>query len=780
MSLRFAFRSVPVTAACVAKSLTTVALFCALSLSVVNAQPPRDHFRQLDDVWPTPDSIRRPSGAPGKDYWQQKVDYDINVELDDQRQMVIGSERIAYQNNSPDTLEELWMQLGQNRYQRGSDEWLTKPAPSMTDMSYKGLRSFLYREQFDGGHRITSVTDANGQALEHTIIRTMMRVNLPEPLPPGGRTEFQVKWSFRVADGVATRVRGGYEYFEKDRNYVYTIAQWYPRLCAYTDYHGWQNRQSLGAEFALEFGDFDVAVTVPDDHIVAATGELRNGEEVLTEKQRQRLEQAQKATRPVMVVTEDEAKKNEAEPSFGKKTWKFAARNVRDFSFASSRKFLWDAQGFDLNGRTVTAMSFWPKEGQPLWQQYSTASVIHAVKSYSKFTFDYPYPVIISVNGAVRGMEYPMITFQSTRPEEDGTYSEATKYGLISVIIHEVGHNWFPMVVNSDERQWRWMDEGLNSFVQLLAEQEWEEFYPSRIIRADRRSRLYSYLKSDNKRPIMSAADNLIDGGHTAYSKPTLALMVLRESILGREEFDFAFKRYANRWKFKRPTPYDLFRTMEESTGRDLDWFWRGWFYSTDHVDIAVTNLQQFKLDTRNPDANAREKRNDRAATPVPVIVQKNKALPKRVEQSAELRDFYTDFDEFSVLPDDRKSYKELVDKLESFEKELLQTRGNFYLVEFENKGGVVMPLLLEIRYSDGTSRRMRIPAEVWRLSDRHVSKLFFTSRQIVQVTLDPDDETADLDRTNNMFPRETRPETFQLNKDKKKPNPMQQLKQQK
>lgn len=748
-----------------------------LAMSVTSpAQPPRDHFRQLDDVWPTPDSIRRPSGAPGKDYWQQKVDYSIQVEIDDQRQMIFGDERITYQNNSPDTLEELWLQLGQNRYMRGSDEWLTQPAPRMSDMSYRQLRSFLYREQFDGGHRISAVTDASGKPLQHSIIRTMMRVHLPEPLPPGESTTFQVKWKFKIADGVSTRVRGGYEFFEKDGNYVYTIAQWYPRLCAYTDYHGWQNRQSLGAEFALEFGDFDVAITAPDDHIVAATGELQNAAQVLTEQQRQRLQQAQTAQAPVLIVTEDEAKKNEAEPSFGKKTWQFAARNVRDFSFASSRKFLWDAQGFDLNGRTVLAMSFWPKEGQPLWQQYSTASVIHAVKSYSKFTFDYPYPVIISVNGAVRGMEYPMITFQSTRPEEDGTYSEATKYGLISVIIHEVGHNWFPMVVNSDERQWRWMDEGLNSFVQLLAEQEWEDFYPSRIIRADRRSRLYNYLKTDNKRPIMSAADNLIDGGHTAYSKPTLALMVLRESILGREEFDFAFKRYANRWKFKRPTPFDLFRTMEEATGRDLDWFWRGWFYSTEHVDIAVNSLQQFQLDTGNPDLAASRKRVERAATPVPVIVQKNKSLPKRVDRGSDLRDFYTDFDEFAVLPDDRKAYTEMLEKLEPFEKDLLQTRGNFYLVEFENRGGVVMPLLLEFRYSDGTSRRMRIPAEVWRLTDRQVSKLFFTSKQIVQVVLDPDDETADLDRSNNMFPRETKPETFQLQKDKKKANPMQQL----
>lgn len=739
------------------------------------AQPPRDHFRQLDDVWPTPDNVRRPSGAPGSEYWQQKVDYVIKAEVDDQRQLLTGKEKITYLNNSPDTLEYLWLQLDQNRYERQSDEWLTKPAPNLDELSYKGLRSLLYREQFDGGHKITAVKGADGANLKYSIIRTMMRVELPKPIARGESTSLQVEWNFRIADAGSTKVRGGYEKFPEDGNYIYTIAQWYPRLCAYTDYHGWQNRQSLGAEFALEFGDFDVSITVPNDHIVAATGELSNADEVLTDTQRNRLEQAKTSNQPVYIVTAEEAIANERSPAGGRKSWRFSASNVRDFSFASSRKFLWDAQGFDLNGRSVLAMSFWPKEGQPLWGKYSTASVIHAVKSYSKFTFDYPYPVIISVNGAVRGMEYPMITFQSPRPEKDGTYTEATKNGLISVIIHEVGHNWFPMVVNSDERQWRWMDEGLNSFVQLLAEQEWQDFYPSRILNLDRRKRFYDYLKTENKRPIMSAADNLIDGGHTAYSKPTLALMVLRESVLGREQFDFAFKRYANRWKFKRPTPFDFFRTMEESTGRDLDWFWRGWFYSTEFVDISVTNLRRFRLDSKSPDAVQSKRRTKQAAQKKPLIVQRNSGLPKRV-QKGDLQDFYSTFDKFSVLPEDRKQYQELLENLEPFEKQLLNTRGNFYVVDFENIGGVVMPLLLDVKHTDGSSRRIRIPAEVWRLTDRHVSKLIYTDKEIVSVTLDPDDETADQNRTNNSFPRKPDSQSFELKKEEKKKNPMQQL----
>lgn len=739
------------------------------------AQPPRDHFRQLDDVWPTPDNVRRPSGAPGSEYWQQKVDYVIKAEIDDQRQVLSGKEKITYLNNSPDVLEYLWLQLDQNRYERNSEEWLTKPAPSMDELSYKGLRSFLYRERFDGGHKITAVKDAEGANLKYSIIRTMMRVELPKPIARGESTTLQVEWNFKIADAGSTKVRGGYEHFPDDGNYIYTIAQWYPRLCAYTDYHGWQNRQSLGAEFALEFGDFDVSITVPNDHIVAATGELANADEVLTETQRNRLQQAKTSNRPVYIVTADEATSNERSAAGGRKSWRFVASKVRDFSFASSRKFLWDAQGFDLNGRSVMAMSFWPKEGQPLWGKYSTASVIHAVKSYSKFTFDYPYPVIISVNGAVRGMEYPMITFQSPRPEKDGTYSEATKNGLISVIIHEVGHNWFPMVVNSDERQWRWMDEGLNSFVQLLAEQEWQDFYPSRILNPDRRKRFYDYLKTENKRPIMSAADNLIDGGHTAYSKPTLALMVLRESVLGREQFDFAFKRYAKRWQFKRPTPFDFFRTMEESTGRDLDWFWRGWFYSTEYVDISVANLRRFRLESPSPDAVQQKRREKKAAQKKPLIVQRNSGIPKRI-QKGDLQDFYSSFDEFSVLPEDRKKYQELLEKLEPFEKQLLDTRGNFYMVDFENVGGVVMPLLLEIKHSDGSTRQIRIPAEVWRLTDRKVSKLIYTDKEIVSVTLDPNDETADQDRTNNSFPRKPGSQPFKLKKDDKKKNPMQQL----
>tara|TARA_Y100001934_G_scaffold267527_2_gene348349 strand:- start:6925 stop:8382 length:1458 start_codon:yes stop_codon:yes gene_type:complete len=475
-----------------------------------------------------------------------------------------------------------------------------------------------------------------------------------------------------------------------------------------------------------------------------------------------------------MIINLDEAKTNESSKPKGTKTWEFEAKRVRDFAFATSRKFLWDAQGFRQGNRDVLAMSYWPKEGEPLWSKYSTEAVVHTVKTYSKFTFDYPYPVIISVNGPIPGMEYPMITFQSPRPEEDGTYSKRTKYGLIGVIIHEVGHSWFPMIVNSDERRWRWMDEGLNSFVQFLSEQEWEDGYPSRILDPARRAPFISYLSRTRKLPIMTTADSLISGGYNAYSKPTLALSILRESILGRQNFDFAFQQYARRWMFKRPTPFDLFRTLEDASGRDLDWFWRGWFYSTDHVDISVKDLTRYTLDTRDPEIEKPRKKAERARLPAPVMTEKNKSIEKLVDRKPELKDFYNDHDEFAVLPGDRKDYEKVIKALEPDEKELLRTKGNFYVAEFENIGGVVMPLFLKIEHADGSIRELRLPAEIWRHGDRVISKLIVSREEIRSIEFDPQDELADVDRNNNRFPRLPREKVFQLQKRKKEKNPMQ------
>jgi len=745
-----------------------------LSQTAFSQTPPKDHFRQLDHEWPTPNDLRRPSGAPGNAYWQQQVDYVIDIRLDDRKQTLTGSERITYHNNSPDPLTYLWVQLDQQRYEQDSHEWLTSTAPDMTKMSFKGLGGILYREAFEGGHTITAVKDAQGQPLPHALVHSMMRIDLPKPLVPGSKVSFSIDWKYRIPDAKKIRVRGGFEYFKEDKNHLYAIAQWYPRLCAYTDVHGWQNKQSIGSEFTIEFGDFEVRITAPDDHIVSSTGELQNPTDVLSEKQRLRLEQARTADKPVMIVTREEAIANEKSKPKGEKTWVFKAERVRDFAWASSRKFLWDAQGFDLNGRRILAMSFWPKEGGDLWKQYSTAAVIHTVETYSKFTFDFPYPVIQSVNAPISGMEYPMITFQSPRPEKDGTYSDRTKFGLIGVIIHEVGHNWFPMVVNSDERRWRWMDEGLNSFVEFLSEHEWSKEFPKRLTDPARRAGFYAYLQQANKMPVMTTADSLISGAYNAYTKPTQALLILRETVLGREVFDFAFKEYANRWKFKRPTPYDFFRTMEDASGRDLDWFWRGWFYTTDHVDIAIDDVTRYTLDTRDPKIEKARARKKDSEKNVPLIIERNESIEKRVDRFKDLRDFYDEQDKFTVLPHETDAFKKLVKGLSPEERQLLKTKGHFYIVDLKNLGGLVMPVILEVEFVDGSKQTQTIPAEIWRRNGEQVSKLLHTKKEILAITLDPRDEIADVNRRNNHFPRRMDEKTFRLQKTPKSKNPMQ------
>ena len=753
--------------------MTVPRILVLIALTLSAGAAPRDPFKQLDDVWPTPDATRRASGAPGPSYWQQRADYMIDVELDEAKHRIIGSETITYHNNSKDTLDYLWLQLDQNIYAPTSDAALSRPMSGIPGLSFKGLEALLKRRNFDGGHKVTAVKDAAGKPLEHVVVLTNMRIVPPKPLKPGQSFSFSVDWSFNISNAKLMSMRMGYEFFEKDKNHLYAIAQWFPRMCAYTDVTGWQNKQYLGTgEFALEFGDYLVRITVPADHIVASTGVLQNAEKILTKTQRERLAKARDAKKPVFIVTPDEAKANEKQKAKGKKTWVFKADNVRDFAFASSRKFLWDALGVDLNGRKVMAMSYWPKEGEPLWSRYSTHAVAHTLEVYSKFTFDYPYPVAISVNAPIGGMEYPMICWQRPRPETDGTYSKRTKYGLISVIIHEVGHNWFPMIVNSDERQWMWMDEGLNSFLQFLTEQEWEEDYPSRVM-PQRIGGLLGYLKSTNKVPIMSGADSLRHTGYNAYSKPTLALTILRETILGREQFDFAFKQYARRWMFKRPTPSDFFRTMEDASGTDLDWFWRGWFYGTDHPDIAIEGVRRYTLDTRDPYASKGRRKKKRDSEPDRLFQKRNKKLPKRADAFPELKDFYNKYDELDVTEKERKAHEKLLKGLSAKQKELLKTEGNFYIVSLKNLGGLVMPVVLKATYEDGSTEEIRLPAQIWRRNPDAVSKMIFTKKKLAKLELDPHREIADVDVENNYFPRRIQQSTFRLNKPGKPGNPL-------
>ncbi len=728
----------------------------------------QDQFRPLDEIWPTPTSLRTASGAPGADYWQQKVDYKMSVSLNDSKQHLSGQAAITYTNNSPDTLRYLWLNLDQNQLAPESD--FINSLTSGTDgrLSFDGLRAQKILDETDMGLNVTEVTDTAGTPLPHTFSKTLMRVDLPTPLPPGGTFAFNVAWNVHLADGKQISVRGGYEYFEDDDNYIYGVAQFYPRLAAYSDTDGWHIQTFNGStEFTLEFGDFEVEITVPSDHIVAATGLLQNPDDVLTAPQKSRLEQARTSKNPVLVVTEAEATANESSRARSTKTWKFAAENVRDFAFASSRKFIWDAQGYrePETGELIMAMSFYSKEGNPLWAQYSTPALIHTMDVYGKFAFPYPYPVIQSVNGPVGGgMEYPMIAFNGPRPEKDEktgkvTYSRDTKSFLIGVVIHEAGHIWFPMIVNSDERQWTWLDEGLNSFLDNQAQYLWEEKYPN----LDEVNRITGYMKSPETQPIMTNGASLISRGANAYAKPAAALTILRETILGRELFDFAFKEYAQRWKFKRATPYDFFRTMEDASGVDLDWFWRGWFYGSDYVDISLDNITAYTINTQNPEVEHKFQRTQAEKEPDSLTRQRNADLKKFIENYAGLEDFYNDHDEFTVSNADRNKYNAFLKGLEDWQKELLEDESNLYLLEFSNKGGVVMPVILQITYRGGDTEELRIPAEVWRHNPKSFAKILVREKEIISVEIDPHRETADASRADNYWPRRIEDKRLEL-----------------
>lgn len=738
----------------------------------------QDKFRQLDEVLPTPNVYRNAAGQPGHQYWQQQVDYEIDVTLDEDAHRLEGTEVISYQNNSPDTLSYLWLQLDQNRFRNDSIAQLSETynraspaAGSPARVSLGQLREIQYLEDAELGYDIRSVVDSSGNALAHTVVGTLMRVDLGRDLRSGASVEFTIDYAYNIVNGNVIGPRAGYEHFPDEGvegeggNTIYALAQWFPRLVAYTDYEGWTNKEFLGSgEFTLEFGDYEVAMTVPADHIVSSTGELQNANQVLTAEQRRRLREAETAERPVLIVTPEEALENEAEGTNETKTWRFSAENVRDFAWSSSRKFIWDAKGYQQEGAeqdVVLAMSFWPKEGGDLWALYSTESVIHTLEVYSRFSFDFPYPTAQSVNvGFVGGMEYPMITFNGPRAtlQDDGsrTYTLAEKRFLIGVVIHEVGHFYFPMIVNSDERQWTWMDEGINSYLDGVAGREWDTEIPWGV----EPRYIVDYMVSSNQVPVMTQSDSVLRLGPNAYSKPATALNILRETIMGRELFDFAFKEYSQRWEFKRPTPSDFFRTMEEASGIDLDWFWRGWFYTTDHVDISLERVYQMRMNTENPDIDfAREREDDKAFSPS-VFNERNRSEGLRtwVERNPDVRDFYDENDEFTVTNKERNAYNAFLEGLDDWERVVLDKAvsedRHYYVVEFANKGGLVMPIILDVEYADGAKEQIRYPAEIWRRSPKAVKKLLVSEREIVSLLVDPSRETADADIENNYYPR--------------------------
>jgi hypothetical protein len=761
-----------------------------ISLSVtspVNAEPGSgaEKFNQLDTDLPTANVYRTAGGEPGPDYWQQSADYIINVELDEGRRHLKGSEIITYTNNAPTPLRYIWIQLDQNRFSENSlsrlSETSGKDKEGNDQISYSKMRSIQSYKDNEHGYKINNITDESGKKLSHTIVDTMMRIDLPSRLNKGDTFKIKIDWEQNIIDEVAIGGRGGYEHFPESDTDIFFLAQWYPRVAAFTDYTGWQHKAFLGrGEFTLEFGNYDVSITVPEDHIVSATGELKNSDDVLTPTQQQRLETVNNR-KPVFIVTPEEALENEKQGTRGNKTWHFSAENVRDFAFASSRKFIWDAmkhvQDDDANPE-VLAMSFYPNEAEPIWSQYSTHSVVHTMEVYSRFSFPYPYPTAQSVNTWERGgMEYPMITFNGYRPEkeddsEELTYSRGTKYSLIGVIIHEIGHIYFPMIVNSDERQWTWMDEGLNTFLETIAEAEWEENFPAYDDAWNVQEYIWQYMIDDNQVPIMTQSDSILQFGPNAYSKPTAALIYLREYVMGRELFDFAFKEYSRRWKFKRPTPADFFRTMEDASGIDLDWFWKGWFYTTDHLDIGITDIREYRVADLDPEKNFSNEKKEYErdfVEPQTQIRNREEFDKTRVERMPELKDFYNENDRFTVTNKNRNDYKNELEGLEDWERHALERalKDNdlIYFIDFENKGGLVTPLTLTIEYERGKPEQVNLPAEIWRRDAVHVTKMWITKRKIESIILDLEHQTPDADRTNNHYPRKIIPTRIELYK---------------
>ena len=739
------------------KKLYFTSLVLIIASSTLLAQTPEKQtghynvskFKQLHEELPTPNNQHTASGAPGYDYSQQQVDYKMDIVLDDENQRIYGEETITYHNNSKDNLTYLWLQLDQNmraadskRSDMQSDGATTMYSP--TQFSNKFL------EPFDGGFKIEYVKNIDGSDASYLINQTMMRLNLEKPLGSGETFSFKIKWWYNINNHVEQGGRSGFEHFPADGNNSYVIAQFFPRLCVYNNVEGWQNKQFWGrSEFALEFGNYEVNITTPKDHMLGATGVLKNESEVLTETQQKRLSEARNSFyHPIVIVTQEEATEIEKTTSKETKTWKFYAENVRDYAFATSRKFIWDAMAVDINGKTVMAYSYYSKEANPLYGDYSTRAVAQTLVTYSKHTIDYPYHKAISVDGQM-GMEYPQICFNPGRPNLDGTYSDRTKYRMIGVTIHEVGHNFFPMIINSDERQWTWMDEGLNSFVQMLAQQDFEENYPlSRGLPKN----IVSYMKGDQSQlsPIMAEGEDLYDFSNNAYAKPAAGLWMLRNTIMGPELFDYAFKKYAERWAFKHPTPADFFRTMEDASAMDLDWFWRGWFYTTGNNDIGIKEVKKYYL-TDKPTEQAKNlmRRYGRAI---------DQSSPYLYLVSEDSEAFTSDLK--TKKPEDYTLLSEYIDSHFSLEeKSTLTTPKYFYELVFEKPGDLVMPIIVEFEYEDGTKERKQYPAEIWRKNDTEVTKVFPSNKAITKIMVDPDEETADVDTSNNSWPKNTETE---------------------
>ncbi len=737
-----------------------------------------NRFEQLGTILPTPNEYRTASGAPGPKYWQQRCDYDIVCEIDEPNRILTGKETLTYFNNSPDNLTYLWLQLDENEHSsvNNSGYQTSNTMPKgVTEADMRRLMTGKLDKEY--GDNITKVTNAMGAPLKYTINKTMMRVELTQILKPGQQFIFKIEWNYNIIERTKYGGRGGYENFPGDGNDLFTMTQWYPRLCVYSDNQGWQNHQFVGSgEFTLTFGNFKVAMTVPADHVVMATGECQNYAAVLTPAQNARWAAAQNAKEPLEVVTLAEATAREKSKSTQKKTWIFKADMVRDFAWGSSRKFVWDAMPAYVEGKKVMCMSAYAKEAYNLYKKYSTRAVAHTIKTYSKFTIPYPYPVAQSLEAA-NGMEYPMICFNFGRTEKDGTYSEGTKNGMLGVVIHEVGHNFFPMIINSDERQWSWMDEGLNTFVEYLTEELWDNKFPSGRGPAYKITD-YMKLPKDQLEPIMTNSENIIQFGPNAYSKPCTGLNILRETIMGRENFDYAFKEYAKRWAFKHPTPADLFRTMEDASAEDLDWFWRGWFYNTDPVDISLDTVKWANLSTEiveGPGRTSPSTTSQPVAKPLlnafedvsKIRNREDKNIVFGTDADVNARDFYWNYArglaKVDETPFSNTIPASVPDTFTTEQKIQIAGGKTMYELTFSNKGGLVMPIIIEWTFEDGTKEVDRIAVQVWRKNENKVVKAFMKSKKVISIKLDPMRETADINEKNQSWNVTEEPSKFQL-----------------
>ena len=728
--------------------LISVVIFAQETPKVIQpSEKNSDKFKQMYDLLATPNMYRTASGAPGPEYYQQQADYKIDIELDDKNTKLYGKETVTYTNNAKESLDYIWMQLDQNQQSRKSLSPLVESNKTDPASGVQGFSRKYLEEDFDGGFNLEYVKDVLGKAISYTVNQTMMRIELPKPLKKGEKFIFSIKWWYNINNYLLDGGRSGYEHFDKDGNNLYVLAQFFPRMAVYNDVEGWQNMQFWGSgEFALPFGNYEVNITVPADHILEATGTLLNRSEVFTPAQVARYAQAEKSfDKPVIIVTQAEAEAAEKMFSDKKKTWKFKAENVRDFGISTSRKFIYDAMAVKVGSKTAMAISLYPKEGNPLWEEYSTRIVAHTLKSYSQYTFDYPYPKAISINAKDQGMEYPMICWNYGRPDETGKYTDQTKYGMLGVICHEVGHNFFPMIINSDERQWTWMDEGLNSFLEYLAEQSFDPNFPTR--RGPPKN-IIPYMSGDQKglEPIMSNSESIRQFGNNAYGKPATALNILRETVMGHELFDYAFKTYANRWKFKHPTPEDFFRTMEDASAVDLDWFWRGWFYSTDYNDIGIKDVKKYFV-SNEPSKEVTEflktrRRRDSGNAPMVYMIADGS------------EDFKAELNKPFKISDYKALDDYINEKFTAEERAKLKEPKYFYQVTFDKPGGLVMPILVDLTFEDGTKELHKFPAQIWRMNDKEVSRTFATDKVVTKIELDSKQETADIDVTNNTWPK--------------------------